>query len=371
MLAAALAFACATAPDGVNAQQAAWAGEQTPEDVMAGRTSEAAEAQAPNFLQALFGGLFGAPALGPAESACLAATPLYDIGDYPDAQTVPRDIVQRMQRATVRISLRGLDEMNAVIKDRLKIGEFSLNAFYAGAISKAGFCTGTLIASNIVLTAGHCVSPRYWAGELNALPPELNGKDREARLRGQPAGRKDPFFKAAELAPLMKVDVNYQLTAVANAGGMAPEPMFSVGVAELVDWHYVMPVEDAPFERDFAILRLEPNAFPLAQYAIGLSRVGGASIRSNMALAIIQHPQGGLKKVAAGNLKARKGQKLTYGNISTDGGSSGAGILNAAGRLVGIHNRGGCSLEDATSANAGTAITAISKEVDTLRGNGQ
>jgi V8-like Glu-specific endopeptidase len=72
---------------------------------------------------------------------------------------------------------------------------------------------------------------------------------------------------------------------------------------------------------------------------------------------VIQHPNGDAKQIAAGTLAGVDGDYLTYGDLDTLSGSSGAGILDSDGKVVGIHTNGGCTAMGGT--NSGVRMARI------------
>lgn len=64
--------------------------------------------------------------------------------------------------------------------------------------------------------------------------------------------------------------------------------------------------------------------------------------RSTERLAIIQHPRGGPKVIAEGEFFAECHGAISYLDLDTLVGSSGAGVLNAQGLLYGVHSDGDC-----------------------------
>lgn len=82
----------------------------------------------------------------------------------------------------------------------------------------------------------------------------------------------------------------------------------------------------------------------------------GASATSS--LTIIQHPEARPKVVAFGSLSgSASGSRIYYAGLDTQGGSSGSGVLNTSGQLVGVHTLGGCSSSGGT--NSGWTISGI------------
>jgi hypothetical protein len=77
-------------------------------------------------------------------------------------------------------------------------------------------------------------------------------------------------------------------------------------------------------------------------------------------LAIIQHPRGRPKVIAEGELLDACGGQFYYTDLDTLVGSSGAGVLNRQGFLLGVHTDGDCR-EDGGGSNRGwTAVEIVS-----------
>ncbi|MCP3097318.1 serine protease [Myxococcus sp. K15C18031901] len=75
-------------------------------------------------------------------------------------------------------------------------------------------------------------------------------------------------------------------------------------------------------------------------------------------LAIIQHPRGHPKVIAEGRFLDSCNQRLYYTDLDTLVSSSGAGVLNRQGYVVGIHTDGDCST-DGGGANRGWTTRSI------------
>lgn len=74
-------------------------------------------------------------------------------------------------------------------------------------------------------------------------------------------------------------------------------------------------------------------------------------------LAIIQHPRGRPKVVAEGEFLDSCNDRIYYVDLDTDVGSSGAGVINQDGALVGIHTDGDC--QDGGTNNGWTAASIV------------
>jgi V8-like Glu-specific endopeptidase len=166
------------------------------------------------------------------------------------------------------------------------------------------FCSGTLIASNLFLTAGHCVDSST-VGEFVAF--------------------------------------NYELTLI---------PFITIGPQTHVRITEV--VEDSRGGVDYAIVRLAGS--PGASF--GVTAVATADAAVGAPIAMIGHPAGDPKMVEAGTVDgASDASFVRYFNLDTLGGSSGSGILNPAGQIVGVHTNGGCTPSGGT--NFGAQISRI------------
>jgi hypothetical protein len=85
-------------------------------------------------------------------------------------------------------------------------------------------------------------------------------------------------------------------------------------------------------------------------------------------LAIIQHPRGAPKAIAEGRFLDTCDAILVYGDLDTLVGSSGAGVLNQQGHLLGIHAGGDCA-EDGGGSNRGWSAQSIVQASAHLRGD--
>lgn len=102
-------------------------------------------------------------------------------------------------------------------------------------------------------------------------------------------------------------------------------------------------------EPDYALIELEelPAVTPVL-----------LTSRNSDRLAIIQHPRGRRKAIAEGRFLGSCNQLVYYADLDTLVGSSGAGVLNRQGHLLGIHTDGDCD-EKGRGNNRGWTAQAI------------
>jgi V8-like Glu-specific endopeptidase len=198
-----------------------------------------------------------------------------------------------------------------------------LAARYAnpGTLSGLRWCSGTLIANDLFLTAGHCF-------DQSADVPRINGTNTP--------------IEPAEIATNMHVNFNFQVDPRGN-----PRNEVRFDIVELV--------EHRLDGRDYAIARLDGN--PGATF--GTARISVLDAVVGDMLCIIGHPAGQRKRIEAGPAFDLHNDQIGYDSIDTLGGNSGSGILqDSSGRLVGVHTNGGCA-EAALGHNHGVRITFI------------
>jgi V8-like Glu-specific endopeptidase len=169
-----------------------------------------------------------------------------------------------------------------------------------------GYCTGTLITHNLFLTAGHC-------------------------------------FENEEDATTSIVTFDYQKGA---DGAVRDGDAYAI--VDLVEH-----VNDGV--NDYAIVRLEGGP----GFTWGIAELSARTPLNGEALTLIQHPDGLPKVVEGGNASgiAAGSSKIKYANLDTLGGSSGSGILDQYGQVIGVHYLGGCHTP--AGANEGTRMDSI------------
>lgn len=174
---------------------------------------------------------------------------------------------------------------------------------YGTPTSSNKYCTGTLISENLFLTAAHCID----STSLNDFAV-----------------------------------FNYQKVR----GSTDLQAQDHVKILEVV--------EQALGGLDYAIIKLEGT--PGATY--GFAHINANEVELGHLLTIIQHPSGTPKKVDIGTRKGTRGTDyMTYGDLDTEPGSSGSGVLDNVGQLVGVHTNGGCT--PTQGDNAGVLMTKI------------
>ena len=300
------------------------------------------------------------PDAGAAESICPGAGPIEDVEAFAGTAAFDRARITGIARATVRISVQPQVQLQRSIGELSEAAAIDQGAFTGFEAWNRGFCTGTLITRNIVLTAGHCISPRFWQDERKVRVPVV----RDRRGSSRP-------IRATELARLMQVEFNFQHRYLAETGtfqfASQRDDYLTARVTEVISADYRR--ETTSRAVDYALLRIETADDDRRRYleetALGLGRLKYTPPARHDPIAIIQHPGGFEKKIATGQMFALRDWRLYYNDVSTEGGSSGAGVFDAAGRLVAIHTRGGCAA--ASGANKGMSLQRLKDVIAALR----
>jgi V8-like Glu-specific endopeptidase len=210
-----------------------------------------------------------------------------------------------------------------------------------GNVAGERWCTGTLIGPATVLTAGHCFDVNR--GEVGWFTPS----------KVDAAGTAT-HLPPSELAKLQTVVFNYQVngqTKLTRSGESFP-------IKQLI--------EHRKGGLDYAIVELGPNASNQMPATLGFqpAALAASLAATGKPIAIIQHPQGDPKKIEAGIVESYRGPEIYYADLDTYGGSSGSGILDQNGDIIGVHTNGGCHAIG--GANKGFQIQAIKAASDVL-----
>jgi hypothetical protein len=192
-----------------------------------------------------------------------------------------------------------------------------------GNVNGQRWCTATLLASDTMITAGHCFDIDY----LGWRWPRDNAT-------GNP-------ITSAQGALEMQVDFNYQLAPDGSS-----RPITTVDITGLVEYRLGGV--------DFAVISVAGS--PATTF--GISAVTPFPMKVTQQIAIIQHPNSEMKQIHSGPISGMTGSVMSYTAADTEGGSSGSGLLNPASGLVhGIHVGGGCNASG--GANRGVPMPQI------------
>ncbi len=195
-------------------------------------------------------------------------------------------------------------------------------ARYQGAFGM--YCSGTLISQDIFITVAHCTPG---VGGRVGFNCQLDG------TQSYPPMTTQAEVDAANAAAAARCDY-YTVSDVLYLGGSG--------------------------DPDIAVLRLDGTPGATYGWITPSNRVP-----TGEEVAVFQHPQmraGAYRRkvVSFGPLVGSNSTDLDY-SADTYGGSSGAGVLDAMGRLVAVHRASGCT--DTGGYNAGTKMGYIISNV--------
>jgi V8-like Glu-specific endopeptidase len=272
------------------------------------------------------------------ETICGLIDSSEDVEFYGGKLGPSRDFVDRQQTSTAQIQWR--DDLQTT---------FSAPGENPGNVGGRRWCSGTLVSDRLLLTAGHCFE----------IDPRNGGWTTPRRLRN---GKIEPV-PPEDMAPLMVANFNYQ------KDGSDPEHkrLRSSDVFPITRM-----VENGLSPQrgnlDYVIVELSANSqgrLPGEDYLVSTWDASIAGLQSSRLLTVIQHPNGDPKRIEAGVRLFANSSALEYADIDTLGGSSGSGVINELGKIVGVHVRGGCSASG--GRNKAVPLVAIARHSDVIK----
>jgi V8-like Glu-specific endopeptidase len=262
------------------------------------------------------------------QDMCGARDDSQEVEFYDGKLGVSRAYVKSNEPSTVQLQWNSREALTA-----------QLPGYDFGNVAGERWCTGTLVSERYILTAGHCFDVQR--GDSGWISPFRLGKD-----------KRPEFVQPKNLAKLIHVNFNYQTDP--TTGQVRKADVYAID--ELSEWR------EGPDGLDFAIFTIAPDAkgkYPSVNYKP--AKVVISDPREKETIAVIQHPNGDPKKIAVGSHTTIVGTELRYSDVDTFGGSSGSGIRNSNGDVVGVHTHGGCEMGDANGGVRSVSIAKVSK----------
>ena len=169
------------------------------------------------------------------------------------------------------------------------------------------YCTGSMISHDLMLTARHCIQYKRPDNLKVIFSYELNRKGEETK------------------------EYTYLVKSILETGKNE--------------------------NLDYAILKLDGR--PGLTHGYSALANADTPIEQDEPIILIQHPNGEPMQLDVGHIKRIENKMIEYDDLDTLGGSSGAGLLNADGKIIGVHVLGGCF--KIGGSNKAVSIKAIRK----------